>query len=299
MTTELVAEITSVSKKGYYAKIGKETHFCIINNSFTGGEDRPVVGDKVQLQHRDSQYLITSIQPRKNYLARYDHDRERYQGFASNLDTIFVVTGANKEFSPTRIRRFLLLSGGQDIRKVIVLTKVDLLSKKELAEFTKTLEKEFPMVEHVCINALDKVAVESLLGFVRKKGSMILLGSSGVGKSTITNTLCGLELKTSETLKGGRFADKGKHTTSSRNMYYTKSGHKIIDVPGIKIVGVEHSTVLESEIFEKIRELAKQCKFTNCRHDTEPSCAVKLAIESGELDEIEFENYLEIIATCL
>ena len=292
---ELIALITSVSKKGYYGRVGKDTHFCIINNSFTGGEDRPVVGDIVTLQNRDGQYLIISIQPRKNYLARFDHARNRYQGFASNLDTIFVVTSANREFSPTRIRRFLLLSGGQNIRKVIVLTKIDLLKKKELEQFIKTLAKEFPMVEHVCINALDKIAVESLLNYVKKKGSMILLGSSGVGKSTITNTLCGLELKTTETLKGGRFADKGKHTTSSRNMYFTRSGHKIIDVPGIKIVGVEQSTVLESEIFEKIKNLSAQCKFTNCRHQTEPNCAIKMAIESGELDEEEFENYLEII----
>ena len=295
----IIAEITSVSKKGYHANLGTprkpNIQFCITNNSFVSDEN-PVVGDIVTLEQRQDKYVITQINSRKNFLARFDHDRQKHQGFAANLDTIFVVTGANKEFNTTRIRRFLLLSGGQKIRKVIILTKIDLLKKKELEQYKKTLGQEFPMIEHITINALDPENVQTLLDYIKKKGTFILLGSSGVGKSTITNTLCGLDLKTKETIQTGRFADKGKHTTTSRNMYYTPTGHKIIDVPGIKIVGLEKDTILQSDIFKKVTDLTTQCKFTNCQHKTEPNCAIKNAIENGELSSAEFNSYLEIIS---
>ncbi|MCL2851136.1 MAG: ribosome small subunit-dependent GTPase A [Firmicutes bacterium] len=294
----ITAEITSVSKKGFHANTGTikkpQIHFCITNNSFVSDE-LPVVGDIVTLEQRDDKYIIIEVQSRKNFLGRFDHAKQKYQGFAANLDTIFVVTAANKEFSQNRIRRFLLLSGGQDIRKVIVLTKIDQLKAKELVKFKNVLQKEFPMVEHTYINALDKDQVLTLLNHVKKKGSMILLGSSGVGKSTITNTLCDLDLKTKETIQGGRFADKGKHTTSSRNMYYTKSSHKIIDIPGIKIVGLERETILQSEIFSSITTLAAKCKFTNCAHQTEPGCAIKNAIENGTLSRAELDAYLQVM----
>ena len=136
------------------------------------------------------------------------------------------MTSANKEFSLNRIKRFSALLDGQDIKKIVVLTKSDLCS--DINKYTFD----------IAINAHQKDDVAKLLEFVPKGGTALLMGSSGVGKSTIINTLCGLNLKTN-TVQAERLGNKGKHTTSARTAYYLPDGRKIIDTPGIKIVGVE------------------------------------------------------------
>ena len=284
-------EVTSVHKTGFSVFANGETLFCILRRKF---EEVVVVGDFVTLTKQDDKYIITEILPRKNFIARYDFYKQRNQGFAANVGTIFVVTSANREFSPQRIRRFLALSGNQDVRKIIVLTKIDLLTGNSLEEYTKTLAKEFPTTLHVAINAKDKKQVQKLAKQTPAGESMLLLGTSGVGKSTIINTLTDLGLKTSET-KGERHFNKGKHTTSSRNLYYTKCGRKIIDIPGIRIVGLEELVARSSDLFDSIEDLALQCKYTNCKHLTEDKCAVKLAITSGELAQEELERYRQTI----
>ena len=284
--------VTSVHRTGYTVNIDGKPEFCIINNSFKGDE-RPVVGDFVTVERVGDQILITGIAPRRNYIGRYDHYKDKYQGFAANVDTIFVVTSANKEFSSHRLRRFLTLSGGQDIDKVVVLTKID-ENKKGYGKYVKIIENEFPGVRIVAINALDKKQVEGLLEYTGEDSTVLLLGSSGVGKSTIINTLCGLVIKTKET-QCERFANRGKHTTSSRNLYFSDYGIKIIDVPGVRIVGVESEVARASEIFDKIEELAFKCKYTNCRHLTEDRCMVKQAIADGNLTQAELDNYNRVV----
>lgn len=289
MKDGVLGEITSVAKTGYF--VDTDT-FAIINNSFKG-ESPPVVGDIVVLEKKDDQFLIQSIKPRKNFISRYDHHKDRVQGFAANLGTIFIVTSANKEFSTNRIRRFLALAGDQKVRQVIVLTKVDLITGEELDFYKKVLKKEFTGIDVVCINSLKPTEVKKLLKFVGEGESVILLGTSGVGKTTIINTLLGKNLKTNE-VKGERHGHKGKHTTSSRNMYSMPCGRKIIDVPGIKIVGTTKEDVENSPIFRRIVELSRQCKYTNCKHITEDNCAVKFSIEDGDLEEWELNAFREI-----
>ncbi|MCL2846448.1 MAG: ribosome small subunit-dependent GTPase A [Firmicutes bacterium] len=284
-------EVTSVHKTGYYVRVGDNTVFAIINNSYLG-DDKPVVGDVVEMDKRADQHIILGIQTRKNYIARYDHFRERYQGFAANVDVIFVVTSANREFSPNRVRRFLALSGDQNVRKIIVLTKIDMAT--ELPEIVKTIQTQFAGIEHIAINALDRAQVDKLKKLVKKGQSMLLLGSSGVGKSTIINTLAGTNIKTNE-VKDERHFNKGKHTTSSRNMYYTPCGRKIIDVPGVRIVGIEREVAQSSELFDTIMDLAVGCKFRNCAHKTEDGCAVKAAIENGDIEPEELQWYFDTL----
>jgi len=267
---------------------GDDVVFAIINNSFRG-EDKPVVGDAVMLEQHNDAWLIVDVEQRKNFIARYDHFKERYQGFAANVDMLFVVTSANREFSPARIRRFLALCGDQDIAKVIVLTKID-LAGDNLHRYVSELKSNFPTVKHIAINALDRAQVKKLIKFIPADGTMLLLGTSGVGKSTIINTLCGTNLKTGE-VKDEKHFNKGKHITSSRNMYQTKCGRRVIDVPGVRIVGVEQSVAESSELFDKIAELATRCKFSNCKHQTEGVCAVKSAIQSGKLSKEELDWY--------
>jgi ribosome biogenesis GTPase len=189
-------------------------------------DELPVVNDNVSLEKREDKYFIKSTLPRKNLIARYDFYKERHQGFAANVDTVFVVTSANREFSLNRVKRFLALCEGQNVRKVVVMTKVDLTNKVPKINIAD--------VEQININSLNPKDV----GKLKWKGTALMMGSSGVGKSTILNTLCGLNLKTRE-VQGDRLANKGRHTTSARTMYFLKDGRRIIDTPGVRIVGIE------------------------------------------------------------
>ena len=236
-------EIVSVHKTGCYVKFldKNEQHFCLLSSSL---EDRPVVNDVVILQQREDKFFIQSIEERKNYVARYDAYKDRFQGFAANIDTAFIVTSANREFSENRIKRFLTMLDvdGQEIRKMIVLTKIDLTDNT--AEYLARFEElrravacgDQSSIEILPTNALHKPDVRKLLKYF--KNTALLMGGSGVGKSTILNTLLNLDLKTREVL-ADRLGNKGKHTTSARTMYYLDDGRKIIDTPGVKIVGIE------------------------------------------------------------
>ena len=291
-------EITSVHKTGYNVNVLGKTRdsikvFAIINNAFRS-EEKPLVGDFVTLEQREDQYIITEVEQRKNVIARFDETKSKYQGIAANVDVIFVVTSANREFSINRIKRFLALSGGQPIRKVIVITKRDLT--KKIKHYTDQIGKELDGVECIAINSLLAGDVKKLLNFWEVPGRALLMGSSGVGKSTIINTLCGTSLKTNVVGRDKHF-NKGKHTTSSRNMYNTTCGRKVIDIPGVKIIGIEPEVAIQSEIFERINTIAQACKFRNCKHLSEVDCAVKAAVKSGDLRPEELEGFHKILLT--
>ena len=223
----MTGEVISVSKTGYFVKIGDNTHFCLINNSFKAA-DRPIVGDIVELKPHEDQFLILDILPRRSFVSRYDEFKQKFQYFAANVDVVFIVTSANREFSRVRLMRFLSLVGDQPIRPVVVVTKID-----EAKNFD--ILKNFQDIDAVAINALDAGDVKKLFKFWKAGETALMLGTSGVGKSTIINSLCGLGIKTRQS-QSARRQNKGRHTTSARTLYYLDDGRKIIDSPGVKIV---------------------------------------------------------------
>jgi len=226
--------VSGVHKTGYNVIVKNKTYFCITNNSYSS-PDKPAVGDKVILQKVEDQHLILEHLPRKTIIGRYDHERNKFQTFAVNVNVVFVVTSANKEFSPNRIQRFLNLVKDQPIRKVIVITKKDLTDN--MNDYIDQLS-EIEDIEVTTINSTCPDDVFGLLNFVKRGQTMLLMGSSGVGKSTITNTLTGLSIKT-QPVMSDKHGNRGKHTTSSRNMYPLPDNKKIIDSPGIKIISTE------------------------------------------------------------
>jgi|GEM_PF-7076276 len=245
----MTGEIVSIHKTGCDVLLGDKLYFCLVKlwRVVCDGYEKPVVGDRVRLEQKDDKYIVKEILERKNFVARYDFYKSRYQGLAANVDTAFIITGADREFSANKVSRFLkLLEGDNDgeqteIRKVIVVTKTD------LTEVLSNYKLQIDGVEQIFINAKETAECAKLLDYLKKGGTGLLLGSSGVGKSTIVNNLCGLNLKTNE-VQGKKFGNKGKHTTSARTMYFLNNGKRIIDSPGVKIVGLESDSLAAGRV---------------------------------------------------
>jgi ribosome biogenesis GTPase len=174
---------------------------------------------------------------------------------------------------------------------VLVLNKTDLVSTNELAKRLLEIRSRFPKVEVVTTSAKDKGGLDSLRSFMRPGKTYCFLGSSGVGKSSMINELIGEGL-----IKTGgisSYSDRGKHTTTARQMYFLKSGAIVIDNPGTREVGLAVKTVAEVD-FGDIEKLAESCQYRDCSHTNEPGCAVMLAIRVGNLDEKKYQNFLTL-----
>lgn len=213
------------------------------------------------------------------------------QLIASNIDTVFIVSSMNLDFNLNRIERYLVLANEAEVTPVIVLTKAD------LCEVPQTfLEKVYlidSMIEVIAVNSLDKNSVNALLKWCPIGKTIAFLGSSGVGKSTLINTLMGFELQQSHSIREDD--DKGRHTTTSRSLHMLPSKGLLLDTPGMRELQIVDSEDGIAETFSEIEALAKQCKFSDCKHENEPGCAVKEAIKNGNISERRLASYLKLL----
>ncbi|MEO6968360.1 MAG: ribosome small subunit-dependent GTPase A [Rhodanobacteraceae bacterium] len=250
--------------------------------------ERPAVGDFVEIE-RDAPPKILRVLPRRGALTRAAAG-ERYarQVIAANIDIVFVLTGLDHDFSARRIERYLALIEGSGAQPVIVLTKADQIDPAEaLAQLDARLPAGTPMY---AINAKDPASVGVLNPYLAPGTSAVLVGSSGAGKSTLSNTLLGeSRMATAAT----RASDgRGRHTTTHRSLLMLPSGACLIDTPGmreLKLTGDENL-----EVFADIDALLARCRFADCGHGNEPGCAVRAALESGELDPARWRHYLKL-----
>lgn len=236
------------------------------------------VGDWILIDAASGQ--PARVLDRKSLLQRRAAGNEpSAQLIAANIDTLFITSSCNADFNPARLERYLALALQAGVDPVIVLTKSDLTDAPD--DWRRSAEAIMRGVLVEVIDAKSGEVVDRLAPFCAKGRTVALLGSSGVGKSTITNALTDDTAATQEIRQDDA---KGRHTTTARSMHRTRSGGWLIDTPGIRELRLFDAGEGLGEVFEDIVDLAANCRFNDCAHETEPGCAVQAAIEAGTLD---------------
>ncbi len=213
------------------------------------------------------------------------------QLIAANIDTVFIVCSMNLDFNLNRIERYLAMAHEAGVETVIVLTKEDLCDRpRAFEEQARSID---PLLNVVSVNGLDSQSVKQLDGWCVTGKTVALLGSSGVGKSTLINTLSDREKQQTNSIR--KDDDKGRHTTTSRTLHMLSTGGILLDTPGMREIQLANCERGVEETFSEIVELATHCKFSDCSHQNEPGCAVRTAIEVGKLDQRRLSSYRKLM----
>lgn len=256
-----------------------------------GEEDRPTVGDWLLIEREDPEPV--RILDRANLFKRpAPGDDRRTQLIAANVDTLFIVTSCNQDFNVPRLERYLVLAREVGVRPVIVLTKIDLAERIE--DYRDPAQALQPGLEVELVNARDAASVAKLAARCGRGETVALLGSSGVGKSTLVNTLRGSDTIATQAVRDND--GKGRHTTTVREMHRLEGGGWLMDTPGMREFKIAEADTGIAEVFDDIVALALQCRFTNCTHEAEPGCAIRPAITRGDLDAARLERWRKLAA---
>jgi ribosome biogenesis GTPase len=251
------------------------------------GPRRPTTGDWVLVDEGVDRAIIQHVFDRRTTLRRRTVQSEYgVQVVAANVDVFFVVTSANRDLNPRRIERYLTAVGESGARAVIVLNKVDLVP--DPAPLVALLEPVALGTQIVPVSARDGSGLAALRGHVQRGVTVGLVGSSGVGKSTLTNALIGAEVQATHEI---REDGKGRHTTTGRELLLLPAGGILIDTPGMREFGLVDEAEALDDSFADIAALAAQCRFGDCRHGDEPGCAVQDAARTGALARERLESF--------
>jgi ribosome biogenesis GTPase len=215
------------------------------------------------------------------------------QLIAANVDTLFIVTSCNADFNPARLERYLALCNEAATRPVILLTKADTVeSAAPFLRQAEALQRDLPVL---ALNAKAVASVETLAPWCGPGQTVALVGSSGVGKSTLLNTLADKAAGDEQETGGIREGDaKGRHTTTSRSLHAIRGGGWVIDTPGMRTLHMSDAAEGLETVFAEITELAPECRFRDCTHAHEPGCAVQAAIQTGALDPARLERWRKL-----
>ncbi|MEJ2043347.1 MAG: ribosome small subunit-dependent GTPase A [Reinekea sp.] len=254
-------------------------------------EMRATTGDWLWLENETKQPL--QLLERINVLSRTAAGSDSYtQLIAANIDTIFIVSSCNLDFNLSRLERYLSLVMAAHIPAVIVLTKADLASEVDIDNYIEQAQKLHRDVPVITVNALDEKLQDYFVSWLGKGQTIAFIGSSGVGKSTLTNVLLG---QTIQNTSGIREQDaKGRHTTTDRSIHRLPDGGWVMDTPGMRELRLNDDSQGIAELFSDIEALSNQCRFNNCHHTGDKGCAIDSAIESGELDIRRWQSYQKL-----
>lgn len=289
ITSEYRGEYTLYSELGdLSAKIsGKLRHQITDDGNF------PSIGDWVVIKTRQNEQTATihSILPRKSKFSRKTvGGRTSEQIVAANIDTAFLVSGLDNDFNLRRIERYLILTWESGANPVIILNKADACS--EIEQCVADVEAIAPGVPLIVVSAVLNQGINELKNYIQPGLTVALLGSSGVGKSTIANLLMGEEIQPVQAVRRGD--NRGKHTTTHRELFVLPDGGLMIDTPGMREIQIWATESSFEQTFTDIEMLAQKCRFRDCQHGHEPDCAVQNAILQGVLDERRFLNYQKL-----
>lgn len=292
-----IARVISEYKGAYKVKdingeyLAKVTGKKIFNA--TKREDYPAVGDWVAVTMPDKEMaIIHEILPRQTILYKKYSNKQDTQIIATNIDTAFIVESVDRDYNLNRFERYLVLINEGKIKPVIILNKIDLISEKELNQKIDQIKNRFDDIDIISTSTISDQGLDELIYYIERGKTYCFLGSSGIGKSSLINKLIGEDkIKTKEISAS---THKGKHTTTNREMYFLENGGIVIDNPGTREVGIAGASTGIDNVFDEIVDLAKNCKYADCTHTQESSCAVLEAVKIKKIDEEKYLNYIKL-----
>ena len=293
-----VGRVISEHKERYVVKTAEREYegeiIGTLRFAASSRNDFPAVGDWVAIsEYDDDKVLIHAVFPRSTIIERQAVGKQgEKQIIATNVDYAFVVQAVDRDFNLNRIERYLTICNASGVKPIIVLNKVDLIDTGELGKLVALVGDRIKRVPIVPISNESQQGIEDLKKYIEKGRTFCLLGSSGVGKSSLLNNISGAQKMKTDAISAS--SQKGRHVTSHRELVVLDNGGIVIDSPGMREVGIADSSDGLEATFSEILELSGSCRFKDCTHITEVGCAVLEAVESGEIDKAAYENYLKM-----
>ena len=289
-----VARITSVHRErfGIAGDFGEGFARLKAKEYYAGEEIFPTVGDFVSIDYIDNgDSRILSTLPRKTVFTRREPGPiPKEQAVAANFDYVFILQSLNHDFNPKRLERYLTLSWQSGATPVILLTKADMV--EDYWEYLTQVERVASGVNTHVVSARTGQGLPRLNAYLQPGKTLVFLGSSGVGKSSLVNALAGREIMAVSEIREDD--SKGRHTTTHRQLLMLRDRAMVIDTPGMRELGMWDVSEGLGDAFADVERFIGKCRFSDCKHETEPGCAIKGAIDAGELDISRWESYQKL-----
>ena len=289
------ARITAVHRERYEIVCEHGTSHARLKSAVyyaTGAEPFPTAGDFVLIQYNDSgDSLIEKTLERKTFFSRRDPTPGRgEQAVAANFDFVFIMQSLNHDFNARRLERYVTLAWQSGAVPLIILTKADLVD--EFDSQIREAESAAPGVAVIPVSARNGSGLDVLGEYLKPRKTAVFLGSSGVGKSSLVNALAGGDIMAVNEIREDD--SRGRHTTTHRQLIMLPDGVMIIDTPGMRELGMWDVGAGLGEAFSDVGEYIGKCRFSDCRHEAEPGCAVRSALESGALSAERWQSYIRL-----
>lgn len=294
-TNSIPARILAVHKERYEIICAHGISYARLKQGVyqNSSEAYPTTGDFVLIQYNDKgDSLITHTLERKTFFSRLDPTPGRgEQAVAANFDYVFIMASLNLDLNIKRIERYLTLGWQSGAIPVIILTKTDL--SDDFTEQLKAVQNTAIGVDVIAVSSFTGYGLDNLWEYLKPAKTAVFLGSSGVGKSSLVNSLVGKELMSVNDIREDD--SRGRHTTTHRQMIMLPNGTLVIDTPGMRELGMWDVSAGIGEAFADVEQYLGACKFTDCKHQNEPGCAVRAAIADGELSPKRWESYTRLL----